>query len=184
MRLLEDNPSRVTCGIVAAMPLSEEEFTRIVDAGCAACKGKKLSVEALVAQKLPLLGGEIYGTPSWGYKGEDLVRGTYRIACAACHTELFAASACPRCDAAGGVARALEAENAFPLPTACERCGDERLTALAFVPTVVVYEGKRASKARTQTAPEDPGFHGYRVECKDCRNVVERRDPCPLCGPP
>jgi hypothetical protein len=166
----------------ARMPLSEEAFTALVDAGCLGCKSKKLSVEALVVQKLPLLAGEVYGSPSWGYKGEDLVRGTYGIECGDCKASLFSASACPRCDAEGGVERALERENDFPLPTACEQCGDERLTASAFVPASVVYEGKRANKARTQTAPEDPGFHAFRVECKGCRKVLERRDPCPVCA--
>jgi len=157
------------------MPLSEEAFTALVDAGCLDCKSKKLTVETYVAQQLPLLGGEVYGSPSWGYKGEDLVRGTYRIACAGCTKELFTATACPRCEAP------VEAENDFPLPTSCTGCGSELVTATAYVPAVVVYEGKRAAKARTQTAPEDPGFHAYRAECKQCRNVAERRVPCPLC---
>jgi hypothetical protein len=164
------------------MPLSEEAFTALVDAGCLTCNGKRLTVEAYVAQKLPLLGGEVFGSPSWGYKGEDLVRGTYRIACDDCKNELFTATECPRCHAAGGIERALENENAFPLPTSCTSCGSEQVTATAFVPAVVVYEGKRAAKARTQTAPEDPGFHAYRAECKQCRSVAERRDPCPLCS--
>ncbi len=165
------------------MPLTEEAFTTLVDAGCPACPAKKLSIETIVAQKMPLLGGEPYGTPSWGYKGEELVRGTYRISCDGCKKELFAATACSRCDAPDGVARALEQENAFPLPTSCTRCGSELVTAMAYVPAHVVYEGKRAGKARTQTAPEDPGFHAYRVECKGCKNVAERRAPCPLCMP-
>src|SRR5262249_22039521 len=91
-----------------AMALSEEAVTSLVDAGCTACNGKRLVVESYVAQKLPLLAGEVYGSPSWGYKGEDLVRGTYRIACDECSAELFSAGACPRCDAAGGIERALE----------------------------------------------------------------------------
>lgn len=165
------------------MPLSEEAFTALVDAGCLDCKSKKLTVETYVAQQLPLLGGEIYGSPSWGYKGEDLVRGTYRIACDGCKKELFTATACPRCEAPDGIARALAAENDFPLPTSCTGCGSELVTATAYVPAVVVYEGKRAAKARTQTAPEDPGFHAYRAECKQCRNVAEQRVPCPLCTP-
>jgi hypothetical protein len=166
----------------AAMPLSEESFTSLVDAGCKHCASKTLQVEAIVAQKMPILGGEPYGTPTWGYKGEDLVRGTYRIACEACKCALFTETACSQCDAAGGVERALEAENAFPLPPACTGCGSELLTATVFVPAVVLYEGKRAAKARTQTVPEDPGFHAARVECKECRNVMERRTPCVLCS--
>ena len=163
------------------MPLSEEAFTALVDAGCLDCKSKKLTVETYVAQQLPLLDGEVYGSPSWGYKGEDLVRGTYRIACDGCKKELFTATACPRCEAPDGIERALAAENDFPLPTSCTGCGSQLVTATAYVPAVVVYEGKRAAKARTQTAPEDPGFHAYRAECKQCRNVAERRVPCPLC---
>jgi hypothetical protein len=164
------------------MPLSEAAFTALVDAGCPDCPSKRLLVEAIVAQRLPLLAGEPYGAPSWGYKGEDLVRGTYRIACDSCKKELFAATACSRCDAAGGVEKALAAENAFPLPRACTSCGCELLNATAFVPAVVVYEGKRAAKARTQTAPEDPGFHASRAECKQCRVIMERKTSCPLCA--
>jgi hypothetical protein len=164
-----------------AMPLSEEEFTALVDAGCPSCTEKALVVEALVAQKIPLLGGEPYGAPSWGYKGEDLVRGTFLVSCNGCKKELFTATACGQCGADGGVKRALESENAFPLPKACG-CGSELLTATAYVPARVMYAGKRAEKARTQTAPEDAGFHAFRVECKDCRTVQERRNPCPLCG--
>lgn len=163
------------------MPLTEESFTALVDAGCPACPSKRLAIEALVVQRLPLLDGEPYGAPSWGYKGEDLVRGTFRISCRECQRELFAVTDCPRCGAADGVARAMEEENAAPLPTACA-CGSKLLTALAYVPAEVEYEGKRANKARTQTAPEDPGFHTLRVECKECGKVAELRAPCPLCG--
>lgn len=166
------------------MPLTEEAFTALVDAGCRACKTKKLSVEAVVAQKLALLGGEPYGSPTWGYKGEDLVRGTYRIGCDACKAELFRSSDCPACDAEGGLARALEQDNGFALPRSCEACGDERLTATAYVPAHVVYDGKRAGKARTQTSPEDPGFHAFHVECKGCRHVVAHRGACVLCSSP
>jgi hypothetical protein len=166
------------------MALSEAEFTQLVDAGCPDCNGKTLIVEALVAQRLPLLGGELYGSTSWGYKGEDLVQGTYRIECDACKKALFTATACPRCNAADGVTRALDNENSFPLPIKCTQCDNERINAVAYVPATVIYEGKRANKARSQTAPEDPGFHAFRVECTGCRQVAERRDPCPLCTNP
>jgi hypothetical protein len=162
--------------------LTEEAFTVLVDAGCPDCQSKRLAVEALVAQRLPLLGGEPYGAPSWAYKGEDLVRGTYRIVCEGCKKELFTASACPRCDAPDGVERALTDENAFPLPAACASCGSEKMTALAFLPAIVLYEGKRADKARPRAAPEDPGFHAFRHECTTCHGVEERRNPCPLCA--
>ena len=78
------------------MPLDEAEFTKLVDAGCT-CGSHELHVEALVAQKLELYRGDLYGSPSWGYKGEQLVQGTYSIACARCHHELYATAACPLC---------------------------------------------------------------------------------------
>lgn len=164
------------------MRLTEAAFTEIVDAGCPSCKAARIVVEAYVAQRLPLMGGELYGSPSWGYKGEDLVTGTYRIACKDCDRELYASSGCPRCDAPDALARVLEAENGFPLPVKCTGCDSELVTASAYVPATVVYDGKRADKARTQTAPEDPGFHAFRAECKQCRNTAEQRTPCPLCG--
>lgn len=164
-----------------APPLTEAAFTEIVERGCA-CGSKRLVVEAYVAQKLPLLGGEVFGAPSWGYKGEDLVSGTFTIACSDCKTKLFTSTACPKCFAEGGLERALESENVFSLPTACDDCGSEQLTATAFVPVVVPYEGKRAAKARTQTAPEDPGFHAVAFQCKRCQVTSRARAGCPVCA--
>ena len=163
-------------------PLTEEAFTALVDVGCATCRRKKLSVEAIVKEKLPLLGGELYGSTSWGYKGEDLVRGTYRIACEDCKKELFAATACPLCGAEGGVARALAQTSAFAFPAKCASCGSEQLTGIAYVPARVLYEGVRAGKARAQAAPEEEGFHALRVECKRCPASVEHRGACVVCG--
>lgn len=171
-------------GKLRAVPLSEAAFTELVDAGCPACATKRLVVESYVAQRLPLMAGEVFGKTSWGYKGEDLVRGVFRIACTGCAHEIHASAACAHCAALDGLERALEAENDFPLPVTCGGCGGELLTATAYVPATVVYEGKRAAPARTQTAPEDPGFHAFRVECKSCRNTSERTRPCPLCGDP
>ncbi|MGH7438931.1 MAG: hypothetical protein ACRENE_24860 [Polyangiaceae bacterium] len=163
-------------------PLSESAFAERVEAGCPTCKGKKLAIEAFLQEKVPLLGGEVYGSPSWAYKGEDFVRGTYRIECVGCKGELFSASACPRCGSEDGVSRALEATSALQLPRACERCNGEQLTATAFVVARVVYEGKRVDKPRAQAAPEEAGFHAFRTECKRCQHVVETRVPCPVCG--
>jgi RNA polymerase subunit RPABC4/transcription elongation factor Spt4 len=164
------------------MPLTEEAFTGLVDAGCPGCQSKKLAIEALVVQWIPLLGGEPFGSPAWGYKGEDLVRGTYRIACEGCKRELFTATDCPRCSAADGIRRALEQENALPLPKTCASCGSEQVKATAFVPARVIYEGRRTSKAHACAGIDEPGFHATRVECKRCHQVTEPRAACPLCG--
>lgn len=164
------------------MRLSEAAFTVIVDAGCPKCASKRCTVETYVAQRSPLLAGESYGSAVWAYKGEDLVHGTYRIACADCAEELFTDPNCPRCDGADKLATALEAENDFPLPTGCTSCGSEQINVTAYVPAEVVYEGKRGAKARSTTTPEDAGYHGFRAECRQCKQAAERRTPCPICG--
>jgi len=53
-----------------------------------------------------------------------------------------------------------------------------------FVPARVAYQGKRAEKARTSTELHEDGFHGYRVDCRDCGTLAERSDACPLCEAP
>jgi RNA polymerase subunit RPABC4/transcription elongation factor Spt4 len=166
---------------LGAMALSEEEFGALIDAGCAGCRSKLLAVDALVPQKVQLLEGEPYGAPTWGYKGEDLVRGAYGVACEACKKVLYESTACPRCGAEGGIERALAEADDVSLPKACVACGGSFLTATAFVPARVDYDGKRASRPRAQAAPEEPGFHAVRIECKACREATELIDPCPLC---
>jgi hypothetical protein len=162
--------------------LSESGFAALLEAGCPGCHAKKVMIEALLVEKVPLLAGEVFGSPSWAYKGEDFVRGTYRIECHGCRKELFATSECPRCGVSGGAQRALEQVSDFPLPRRCEHCGGEQLTAKAFAPARVVYEGKRAEKPRAQAGPEEPGFHPFEVTCKTCDRVVLPEASCPLCG--
>lgn len=163
------------------MALTEEEFAALVDAGCTDCRRAELTIDALVPQKVPLLGGEPYGAPTWGYKGEDLVRGAYSIVCQVCKKELYVSAACPRCGADGGVERALAEADAVPLPKACAACGGDFLTAMVVVPARVTFDGKRSSKPRAQAGPEEPGFHAIRIECKTCHKSTERSDPCPVC---
>jgi hypothetical protein len=172
-------------GIVHRMALTEAAFTALVDAGCSACGSKVLLLEAMVSQKLPLCGGELYGTASWAYKGEELVAGTYSIACSACKNELMRETACVRCSSEGGIARALESETSLVFPVSCSACQSELMTAVALVPATVLYEGKRANKAKPQAFPEEPGFHALRVSCNRCHEatVPPASAGCALCGP-
>ena len=95
------------------------------------------------------MGGEPVGKLTWVYDGEKFVDGVYEVTCAACKEVVFAADVCPRCHAPGGLARALETPNRWPVPPACPSCDDDQLRYVAFVPARVVYEGKRAEKARS-----------------------------------
>ena len=162
----------------------ETALESLIAAGCATCGSHKLVFRTYVDGLLPIMGGDPIKSITWAYNGEKFVDGIYDITCGACAASLFSASACPRCHADGGLAVALESENRWPVPEACPRCEAPELRYLAFFPAKVVYEGRRADKARTTTELHDPGCHGYRVECKSCGPLDELFDHCPLCTAP
>ncbi len=162
--------------------LSEAKLDELVQAGCPTCGASRLVFGAYLDGRLPIMGGEPVGKLTWCYDGEKFVDGVYEIRCASCKQQLFAADLCPRCDRPGSLAKALESENTFPLLKECPSCQGEELRYLTMVPATVIYERKRAAPPRTDVDPYDPGFHGFRVECRDCATVAECQDRCPLCG--
>lgn len=164
--------------------LDEPGLDRLIAAGCPGCGSTKLTFRTYVDGLVPVFGGDPIARPTWVYDGEKFVDGVYAVACAACKHEVFAADVCPRCHAPGGLARALEAPNRWPVPTTCSSCDAEEVRYVAFLPARVTYEGKRASPAVTSTELHEPGFHGYRVDCRDCGKVAELTSHCPLCEAP
>lgn len=164
--------------------LDEPALDRLAAEGCPACGATKLLFLTIVDGSLPLMGGEPVGRITWAYDGEKFVDGVYRVSCAACAHQVFAAEVCPRCHAPGGLGRALYTPNDWPVPPACPECGEEEVKYLALLPARVVYEGHRAERARSVIEAHDEGFHGYRVDCRGCGTVAERLDSCPLCAAP
>jgi hypothetical protein len=164
--------------------LDKPALDALIAAGCPACAGTTLSFRAYVDGLVPLHGGEPVGKLKWVYDGEKFLDGIYEIACAGCKRELFASADCPRCHAAGALLAALSSTNAYPVPLECPACQSEEVRYIAFLPAKATYEGKRAEKARTSVELLDPGFHGYRVDCKTCGTVAELEGACPLCGAP
>jgi len=162
--------------------LDEAGLERLIAAGCAGCGGRRLTFRTYVDGLVPLLGGEPIARPTWVYDGEKFVDGVFEVTCADCARGLFAADVCPRCHAPGGLAVALATPNRWPVPSACPSCDGDEVRYVAFLPARVVYEGQRADKARTATELHDDGFHGIRVDCRDCGTVAARDDErCPLC---
>lgn len=161
--------------------LDKAALDAVIAAGCAACGAKKLVFRTYVDGLLPLMGGEPVGKLKWVYDGEDFLDGVYEVACASCAHVVFSSPDCPRCHASGALARALGDEDRHPVPERCPRCGGEEVRLIAFLPATVAYEGARAEKARTDVDMHDPGFHGYRVDCKACGKVAEVTDRCPIC---
>ena len=107
--------------------LDEAGLDRLVNAGCAACGGRKLIFRTYVDGAFPFLAAEPVGRPTWAYDGEKFVDGVYAADCAGCGAALFAADVCPRCHAPGGLATALATENGWPVPAVCgdADCGGE-----------------------------------------------------------
>jgi hypothetical protein len=164
--------------------LDEPGLDALLARGCPRCPGQPLQFRTYVDGRLPLLGGEPVGSLTWVYDGERFVDGVFEVRCTACNDVVFSAADCPRCHAPDALAGILARENGWPVPSACPRCDGEEVRYTAFVPARVVYHGKRADKARTSTELYDPGFHGYRVDCRDCGPVAELTARCPLCSAP
>lgn len=162
--------------------LDEPGLDAQIDRGCTACGSHRLLFRTYVDGRLPLLGGEPVGALTWMYDGERFVDGVFDIACADCKAPLWHADVCPRCHAPDQLATILATENRWPVPATCARCDSEELRYTALVPARVLHEGKRAEKARTSTELHEPGFHGYRSECRDCGTATELTKSCPLCA--
>ena len=165
--------------------LDETGLHDLVKAGCSACGTRKLAFRTYVDGTIPFMGGEPVGRVTWVYDGEKFVDGVYEVTCAGCHHVVFSADVCPRCHAPGGLSRALETPNRFAAPAQCASCEVDEVNLVALIPALVTHDGGRADKARTQVEPHDDGFHGTRVDCRDCGPAVaELSDACPLCEAP
>ena len=165
--------------------LDESGLARLIEAGCPDCRGRKLAFRTYVDGTMPFMGAEPVGKVTWIYDGEKFVDGVYEVACAACRHVVFSADVCPRCHAPGGLKVALETANQYAVPARCPSCDDDEIRYVAFFPALVTHDGQRAEKARTSTEPHDDGFHGYRVDCRDCGpGLAEQTDACPLCHAP
>jgi hypothetical protein len=164
--------------------LDAPRLDKLIGSGCPKCRSPSLTFRTYVDGLLPIMAAEPIGPIKWVYDGETFLDGVYQVNCTACKEVMFAAEDCPRCHAPGGLARALETPNGWPVPKRCPGCGGEELRYIAFLPARVSYEGKRAEKARSSTELHEDGFHGYRVDCRDCGTVAEQTDACPLCDAP
>jgi len=164
--------------------LTERALEDVIAAGCTVCSTRRLKFRTYVDGLIPLQGGEPVGPIKWAYDGEKFCDGVFEIRCGQCDRVLFDEPMCPRCHTPNGLAVALASANTYPVLSSCPGCEGDEVRYIAMIPARVEYEGKRAEKARTATEMDDPGFHGYRVDCKGCGTVAELVDRCPLCDAP
>src|SRR6185369_6085920 len=102
----------------------------------------------------------------WIYDGEKLIDGTYRITCASCAHVVFEHDACPRCHAAGGLARALGEPSRLAVPKRCPTCKEIELFALALIPAIARASGGKAASPKPLTELGEPGYHIVAYACE------------------
>jgi hypothetical protein len=163
--------------------LTKPAIDELLAMGCP-CGASRFDFSTYVDGRFSLLSGDQFGAVVWAYKGETFVDGVYEIACVACKRTLFSSDACPRCNRANALADVLASQNRLVIPTTCPSCDTETLLYTVMLPAHVVYEGKRAQKARASVDLVEEGAHGIRLDCKVCGVVAEVADRCPLCDAP
>jgi hypothetical protein len=163
--------------------LTKSALDDLLAAGCT-CGASKLDFSTYVDGRFSLVQGDQFGGVVWAYKGETFVDGVYEVVCGACKKTLFASDACPRCNREGALAEVLASPSRLSIPSHCPRCAAETLLYTVMLPAHVVYEGKRAQKARASVDIVEEGAHGLRLDCKACGVVAEATHRCPLCDAP
>jgi hypothetical protein len=160
--------------------LGETDFETLVRAGCAGCGGKLLEIHTYIDRSLVVMAAEPNNEGRWAHDGEKFVDGTYRIACASCAKVAFESDMCPRCNAPGGLAKALREVSRIAVPKRCPQCSELELMALAFVPATAKYGSGETPKPKQLVDFGEPGYHVVAYGCNGCdRAVVAEK--CPLC---
>ncbi|HEY5949549.1 MAG TPA: hypothetical protein VIV40_28840 [Kofleriaceae bacterium] len=162
--------------------LGQDEFERLVQAGCSACGGRLMEINSFIDRSLVVMAAEPNNEGRWVHDGEKFVDGTYRIACASCSHVAFESDICPRCNAAGGLARALGEPSRLTVPKRCPKCNELELLALALVPATAKYGGE-APKPKQLVDFGEPGYHIVGYACDGCDRAVVA-ETCALCDAP
>jgi RNA polymerase subunit RPABC4/transcription elongation factor Spt4 len=163
--------------------LGEIQFDAAVRPGCPACGATALDICSFIDRRLDVMLGEPNDDGRWVHDGEKFVDGTYRIACASCEHVVFSDTACPRCHASGGLARALGDASRLTVPRRCDACNETEIIALALIPATVRYSGGSAALPRPLGELGDPGYHIVAYACESCDAAVVAKA-CPLCDAP
>jgi hypothetical protein len=163
--------------------LDEARFETIISAGCAACGGAVMAIESFIDRRYLLMLADPNDAGKWAHDGEKFVDGTYRIRCAACAAVAFETTACVRCHAAGGLARALAETTRLAIPKRCPKCQEIELIALALVPASARYGGGTVPKPQALAEFGEPGVHFVAYACESC-DAATVTQACPLCDAP
>lgn len=161
--------------------LDQPSFDRAVRGGCPACGAAAVEIRSFIDRSVAVMLADPNDAGRWVHDGEKFVDGTYRIACTGCGRVAFESDACPRCHAAGGLARALEAPSRLAIPKRCPGCNELELLAIALVPAAARYGGGEAPKPVPLVEYGEPGYHVVAFACDACDRATVAEG-CPLCG--
>jgi hypothetical protein len=163
--------------------LDENAFEAAVQAGCPACGGRTMEISSFIDRRLALMLADPNDAGRWVHDGEKFVDGTYRIACASCRHVVFEHADCPRCHAAGGLARALAEPSRLAVPKRCPSCNELELLAIALVAATARYGGGERPKPVPRAEFGEPGYHVVAFACEAC-DAATVTQACPLCDAP
>jgi hypothetical protein len=161
--------------------LDEARFTEVI-ACCASCHGRSVEVWTYLDQQVSVMLADANDDGRWIHDGEKFIDGVFRVCCAGCRTELFAAEDCPRCHRIGVLEDVLASDAGVPVPRRCPGCKGLELMVTALVPARVrTGAGKVVPTAIA--ALGEPGFHVAAVVCEAC-DWHAAAEGCPLCAGP
>ena len=163
--------------------LDEKSFEALVQAGCPGCGGRTMEISSFIDRRLLMMLADPNDAGRWVHDGEKFVDGTYRIACASCQKVVFEHADCPRCHAAGGLARALADTSRFVVPKRCPACNELELLAIALVAAEARYGGDERPKPVPLADFGEPGHHVVAFACESC-DAATVTQTCPLCDAP
>lgn len=163
--------------------LDQAAFDRVVHGGCTACGHPTLEIRSFIDRTVVVMAADPNDAGKWAHDGEKFVDGTYRVSCTRCAHVVFEDAACPRCHAAGGLAKALAETSRLVVPKRCPTCNELELLALAMVPATARYGGGEAPKPKPLADFGEPGYHVVAFACDSCENA-QVAEGCALCGAP
>jgi ssDNA-binding Zn-finger/Zn-ribbon topoisomerase 1 len=161
--------------------LDQPAFEAHLRDGCPKCGAHLLEIRSFIDRSVQLMLADPNGPGKWAHDGEKFVDGTYRIACATCAHVVFESSICPRCDADGGLAKALGDRSRLAVPKRCPTCNELELLAVALVPAVARAGGGETPKPKPLAEFGEPGYHVVAYACDACDHAVVAEG-CPLCA--
>lgn len=158
--------------------LDEARFEALIGAGCTGCGARVLELRTFLDRRLLLMLADPNDAGRWVHDGEKFVDGVYKISCTACNAVMFEDPSCPRCNAEGGLAKALGDTSRLAIPKRCPSCNELELLALALVAA----KAKSGERPKPEPLAEfgEPGHHVVAYACENCDAAVVTQK-CPLC---